>query len=169
MKTVFQFPCPLYTEFQRQSFYQGRQKVNALQSVRFINVRLRDCFHCIYKISKGKLKIKKLRKNWRITIKFHFENLSILLKNANVHTCQDLPSPWSFVRFSMTPPPPLLNERTFLMNPYIATTNFTAIENISNIYRNTCSVEMKYTRKSETRFNLRLNNHHKDMCRNDSL
>ena len=27
---------------------------------------------------------------------------------------------------------------------------------------------MKYTRKTETKFNLRLTNHHKDMWRNDS-
>ena len=41
------------------------------------------------------------RKNWRITIKLHFENLSIFFKKANVHKCDDdLPPPpvhfWSF-------------------------------------------------------------------------
>ena len=60
-----------------------------------------------------------------MTIKFHFENLSIFLKKENVHTCQThalAPTPpppppplplLDFVRFSMTPFPPLLNERTF--------------------------------------------------------
>ena len=27
------------------------------------------------------------KENWRITMKLHFENLSIFLKKANVHTC----------------------------------------------------------------------------------
>ena len=64
------------------------------------------------------------RKNWRITIKLHFESLSTFCFKANVHTCYDPLPLFVFVRFSNPRPQPplpsrttLLNERTFLMTP----------------------------------------------------
>ena len=55
------------------------------------------------------------RKNWRITIKLHFENLSIFFqKIERTHIVGPAPP----LRFSMTTPPSpssLLNERTFRM------------------------------------------------------
>ena len=54
------------------------------------------------------------RKNWRITIKRHFENLSIFFKKANVHKCYDPPTPpVRFCSLFNVPFPPSLNERTF--------------------------------------------------------
>ena len=50
------------------------------------------------------------RKNWRITIKLFFK------KKSERTQMPGLPSPlplFIFVRFLMTPVPPLLNERTF--------------------------------------------------------
>ena len=46
------------------------------------------------------------RKNWRITVKLHFENLSIFLKKANVYTHAKTPSPCSFL-FTFQGPLPL--------------------------------------------------------------
>ena len=61
------------------------------------------------------------KKNWRITIKLHLENLSIFLKKRTYpHARTPLPL-FVFVRFSVTRSPrpsiPLLNERTFWMTP----------------------------------------------------
>ena len=60
------------------------------------------------------------RKNWRMTIKLHFENLSIFFKKSECTRMLGAPLPlFVFVRFSMTSPSPLLNERTFWMNPNV--------------------------------------------------
>ena len=59
------------------------------------------------------------RKNWRTTIKLHFENLSIFLKKSNVHTCSEPPPLhlFVFVRFSVTLPSPP-QQTYFLIDPY---------------------------------------------------
>ena len=56
------------------------------------------------------------RKNWRITIKLHFENLSIFFLKSERTYMLGTPLPlFAFARFSMTSPP----QRThFLNNPY---------------------------------------------------
>ena len=54
------------------------------------------------------------RKNWRITIKLHFENLSIFFKKSErVHMLAPPPPVRFCLHFNDPPPPPLLNERTF--------------------------------------------------------
>ena len=64
-------------------------------------------------------------KNWRTTIKLHFENLSIFLKKTErTHILGPLLPLFIFVCFSMTPTP-LLNECTFWMTP------LKEVENIS--------------------------------------
>ena len=54
-------------------------------------------------------------KNWKITAKLYFENLSIFLIKANVHTCQDSLSPCSFL-FAFQGPPPSPTQRTYFLN-----------------------------------------------------
>ena len=50
------------------------------------------------------------RKNWRITIKLHFENLSIFLKKANLHICWEPSSPCLFLfAFQWSPLPSSTN------------------------------------------------------------
>ena len=44
------------------------------------------------------------RKNWRVTVRLHFENLSIFFKTANIHTCQDHPPPDRFCLLFNDPP-----------------------------------------------------------------
>ena len=55
------------------------------------------------------------KKIWRITIKIHFENLSIFfLKSERTHMLGNPHPQFVCVRFSITPPPPpLLKEHTF--------------------------------------------------------
>ena len=53
------------------------------------------------------------RKNWRITAKLHFENLSIFLKKANVHKCKDPPPTVRFCSLFSDPLPLPFDERTF--------------------------------------------------------
>ena len=54
------------------------------------------------------------RKNCRIAIKLHFENLSIFFKKSEPTDMQGPPLPlFAFVRFLMTPYSPLLNKRAF--------------------------------------------------------
>ena len=57
------------------------------------------------------------RKNWRITIKLHFENLSIFfLKRTYIYASVPV-SPCLFLFVIQWPPPPLFNERIFWMTP----------------------------------------------------
>ena len=77
------------------------------------------------------------RKNWRITIKLHFENLSILFsKSERTHMLRPLPL-FLFVHFSMTPPLPYSTNALFewplmLLNNFawccFITTNFILTE-----------------------------------------
>ena len=60
------------------------------------------------------------RKNWRITIKLHFENLCILKKRTYIHA-RTPPLPVHFCSL-FNDPPPLLNKHTFWMSTYITVT-----------------------------------------------
>ena len=58
------------------------------------------------------------RKNWRITIKLHFENLSTFFqKSERTHMLGSLLSLFVFVRFSMTPTPSPPQRTYFLIKP----------------------------------------------------
>ena len=51
--------------------------------------------------------------NWRITMKLHFENLSIIFLKSERTQMLGPPPPVRFCSLSNEPPSPLLNERTF--------------------------------------------------------
>ena len=57
------------------------------------------------------------RKNWRITIKFHFKNLSIFLKSERKHKLGPPLHVFVFVLFSMTPTlSPSFRQCTYFLN-----------------------------------------------------
>ena len=59
------------------------------------------------------------RKTWRITIKLHFENLSILFKKQTYTHARTPPLPVRFCSLFNDPSSPILNIRAFWMTPYI--------------------------------------------------
>ena len=94
----------------------GLAKAIARHSLTGLNIiifhdGLFNIWYCHYN-QKGNYKI--------ITLKLHFENLSILFLKSALTLMRGPHLPlFVFVRFSITPPPPpLLNERTFWMTPY---------------------------------------------------
>ena len=66
-------------------------------------------------------------KNWRITVKLYFENLSIFFRKANLHTCS--PSPCSFLfAFQWSPSP---SQWTYFLNdPKLFAKNFSYNSNL---------------------------------------
>ena len=58
------------------------------------------------------------RKNWRITIKLHFENFSIFFKKRTYAHAKTPLLPFLFSSLFNDPSPPILNERTFCITPY---------------------------------------------------